>query len=121
VIGHTYKQLWIFFYISDIISDLSSILSIMPVSKKSMKKTMKKTGKKNPNSSFLYNPMDPFNQYPNHETGEEEYGPIPLFGYNKHDPLNMQPFNPNAMSAMMGGPFVQPPHGALAIPMVLTP
>lgn len=86
----------------------------MPVSKKSSKKTSRKpavqSGKKKAKSSFLYNPMDPFNQYPNHETGEEEYGPIPPFGFNKNDPMNMQPFNPNVMNAMFGGgPIYNPP------------
>ena len=32
-----------------------------------------------PDSSFgyglVYNPMDPYNMYPHHETGEEVYGP----------------------------------------------
>lgn len=83
----------------------------MAVSKKSSRKGTKKTStrKKKADSSFLYNPMDPYNQYPNYQTGEEEYGPIPPFGYNKEDPLNMQPFNPNVMNAMMGGPVVHPP------------
>lgn len=60
-----------------------------------------------PDSSFgygmVYNPMDPYNMYPHHETGEKVYGPPPLFGINKHDPLNMQPFNPNMFSGLMGG------------------
>lgn len=97
----------------------------MPVSRKNTKntrkaskKTTRRGGKKRASSSFLPlplgptmgvpNPVDPFNQYPNHETGEEEYGPIPPFGFNKHDMLNMKPFNPNALSAVTGGPIVQP-------------
>lgn len=98
----------------------------MPVSrkntkgtKKTSKKTTRRGGKKRASSSFLPlpmglstmgvpNPADPFNQYPNHETGEEEYGPIPPFGFNKHDMMNMKPFNPNALSAVMGGPIAQP-------------
>lgn len=67
-----------------------------------------------PDSSFgygmVYNPMDPYNMYPHHETGEKVYGPPPLFGINKHDPLNMQPFNPNMFSGLMGG-------AAPAVPM----
>ena len=81
------------------------------VSKKSgaSKKKTKSSGRKKAGSSFMYNPIDPFNQYPNHETGEEEYGPIPPFGYNKHDVMNMKPFNPNVMSSMLGGPMMYPP------------
>ena len=91
--------------------------------KRSSRKTTRKTGKKRASSSFLPlplgptmgvpNPADPFNQYPNHETGEEEYGPIPPFGFNKHDMMNMKPFNPNALNAVMGGPIVQPQVGAI--------
>jgi len=100
----------------------------MPV-RKSRKSS--KSGKKKASSSFLYNPVDPLNQYPNYKTGEEEYGPIPPFGYNEHDPMNMQPFNPNMMSAVMGGPMhypspavnaistlaMPPPYNMLAAPM----
>ena len=61
-----------------------------------------------PDSSFgyglVYNPMDPYNMYPHHETGEEIYGPPPLFGINKHDPLNMKPFNPNVFAGLVGAP-----------------
>ena len=102
----------------------------MPVSRKNTRNTKKpakksgrRTGKKRASSSFLPlpigptmgvpNPADPFNQYPNHETGEEEYGPIPPFGFNKHDMMNMKPFNPNALSAVMGGPMVHPQVGAV--------
>lgn len=92
----------------------------MPVSKKSTKKTAKRTtkksGKKTAKSSFTFNPMDPHNQFPNYKTGEEEYGPIPPFGYNKHDVMNMKPFNPNVMNAMMGGPLIHPPAGGVLIP-----
>lgn len=98
----------------------------MPVSRKTTKskKSTRKTGRK-AKSSFLPmsmmgvptvgipNPADPFNQYPNHETGEEEYGPIPPFGFNKHDLMNMKPYNPNALSAVMGGPMVHPQVGAV--------
>ncbi len=63
-----------------------------------------------PDSSFghglVYNPLDPYNMYPHHETGEEVYGPPPLFGINKHDPFNMKPFNPNAFSGLFGQPPV---------------
>ncbi|CAM9102371.1 unnamed protein product [Ectocarpus sp. 8 AP-2014] len=66
-----------------------------------------------PDSSFgyglNYNPMDPYNMYPHHETGEEVYGPPPLFGINKHDPLNMKPFNPNAFSGLFGAPATSVP------------
>lgn len=65
-----------------------------------------------PDSSFgyglNYNPMDPYNMYPHHETGEEVYGPPPLFGINKHDPLNMKPFNPNVFSGLFGAPAAPP-------------
>lgn len=54
---------------------------------------------------LVYNPLDPTNSFPHHETGEEVYGPPPLFGMNKHDPFNMKPFNPNALAGL----FAQPP------------
>jgi hypothetical protein len=61
-----------------------------------------------PDSSFgyglNYNPLDPYNMYPHHETGEEVYGPPPMFGINKHDPLNMKPFNPNMFGGLAGVP-----------------
>lgn len=56
-----------------------------------------------------YNPIDPYNMYPHHETGEEKYGPPPMFGYNKHDPLNMKPFNPNMYAGLFGAPVVPSP------------
>lgn len=63
-----------------------------------------------PDSSFgyglVYNPMDPYNMYPHHETGEEIYGPPPMFGYNKFDPLNMKPFNPNVFGGLFGSSAV---------------
>ncbi|CAM9206202.1 unnamed protein product, partial [Pylaiella littoralis] len=66
-----------------------------------------------PDSSFgyglNYNPMDPYNMYPHHETGEKVYGPPPMFGYNKHDPFNMKPFNPNVFGSLFGTPAAQPP------------
>jgi len=66
-----------------------------------------------PGSSFgyglNYNPLDPYNMYPHHETGEEVYGPPPLFGINQHDPLNMKPFNPNMFSGMFGPPVAPSP------------
>lgn len=66
-----------------------------------------------PDSSFgyglVYNPLDPYNMYPHHETGEETYGPPPLFGINKHDPFNMKPFNPNMFSGLMGAPAAASP------------
>ncbi|AAK14507.1 unnamed protein product [Ectocarpus sp. 4 AP-2014] len=66
-----------------------------------------------PDSSFgyglNYNPMDPLNMYPHHETGEEVYGPPPLFGINPHDPFNMKPFNPNAFSGLFGAPAMATP------------
>ncbi|CAM9104898.1 unnamed protein product [Ectocarpus sp. 12 AP-2014] len=65
-----------------------------------------------PDSSFgyglNYNPLDPLNSYPHHETGEEVYGPPPLFGMNKYDPLNMKPFNPNMFSGLFGAPAPAP-------------
>ncbi len=76
----------------------------MPASKSSTKARRPTTKKKKKaDSSIYYNQMDPFNQYPNYQTGEEEYGPIPPFGYNPHDPLNMKPFNPNVLGAVFGG------------------
>ncbi|CAM9501576.1 unnamed protein product [Ectocarpus sp. 13 AM-2016] len=61
-----------------------------------------------PDSAFgyglNYNPMDPYNMYPHHETGEEVYGPPPPFGINKHDLFNMKPFNPSAFSGLFGAP-----------------
>ena len=61
-----------------------------------------------PDSSFghglVYNPLDPYNMYPHHETGEEVYGPPPMFGINKHDPFNMKPFNPNMFSGLLPAP-----------------
>ena len=66
-----------------------------------------------PDSSFgyglNYNPMDPYNMYPHHETGEEVYGPPPMFGMNKHDPFNMKPFNPNMFAGLMGAPVAASP------------
>lgn len=66
-----------------------------------------------PDSSFgyglNYNPMDPYNMYPHHETGEEVYGPPPMFGINKQDPFNMKPFNPNMLSGMFGAPVAASP------------
>lgn len=56
-----------------------------------------------------YNPMDPYNMYPHHETGEEKYGPPPMFGINKHDPFNMKPFNPNMFAGMFGAPVAPSP------------
>lgn len=71
------------------------------------------TGSEEPDSSFgyglNYNAMDPYNMYPHHETGEEVYGPPPMFGYNKHDPMNMKPFNPNMFGALFGTPIAQAP------------
>lgn len=75
------------------------------------------TSSAEPDSSFgyglNYNPMDPYNMYPHHETGEEVYGPPPLFGINKHDPFNTKPFNPNMFSGLMGAPaaLAPVPHG----------
>lgn len=70
-----------------------------------------------PDSSFgyglNYNPVDPYNMYPHHETGEEVYGPPPMFGYNRHDPMNMKPFNPNMLGGLFGAP-VAPPVAPLA-------
>ncbi|CAM9099533.1 unnamed protein product, partial [Sphacelaria rigidula] len=61
-----------------------------------------------PDSSFgyglNYNPLDPYNMYPHHETGEEVYGPPPMFGINKHDPFNMKPFNPNMFGGLAAAP-----------------
>lgn len=66
-----------------------------------------------PDSSFgyglNYNPMDPYNMYPHHETGEEVYGPPPMFGINKHDPFNTKPFNPNLFAGMFGAPVAAAP------------
>lgn len=63
-----------------------------------------------PDSSFgygmNYNPIDPYNMYPHHETGEEVYGPPPMLGYNKHDPFNMKPFNPNMFGSLFGTPVM---------------
>lgn len=64
---------------------------------------------KSADSSMFYNLADPDNRFPNYETGAEEYGPAPPFGYNKHDPFNMKPFNPNLISALTGGPMHYPP------------
>lgn len=65
-----------------------------------------------PDSSFgyglNYNPVDPYNMYPHHETGEKVYGPPPMFGYNKHDPMNMEPFNPNMLGGLFGAPVAPP-------------
>lgn len=72
-------------------------------------KDQKKKSTKKPSSSFLHNPVDPLNQYPNYQTGSEEYGPPPPFGINNNDPFNMKPFNPNVINSVFGGPIVHPP------------
>ena len=78
-------------------------------STQSKKKTTRKTSKKSAGSSFLHNPVDPMNQYPNYLTGKDEYGPPPPFGINEHDTFNMKPFNPNVVNSIFGGPIVHPP------------
>ncbi len=72
-------------------------------------------------SSMFYNSMDPANMFPHHVTGEEVYGPPPPFGYNKHDPFNMKPFNPDMFAGMFGTPVAQPPVPATLGPNPFTP
>lgn len=72
-------------------------------------------------SSMFYNRMDPMNMFPHHITGEEVYGPPPPFGYNKHDPFNMKPFNPDMFGSMFGTPVAQPAVSATMGPNPFTP
>lgn len=69
-------------------------------------------GEERTDSSFgygmNYNPIDPYNMYPQNETGEEVYGLPPMLGCNKHHLLYMKLFNPNMFGSLFGVPVMQP-------------
>jgi hypothetical protein len=65
------------------------------------------------NSMAFPNPLDPLSRYPNYQTGAAEYGPIPPFGLNPKDPLNLAP---NPFSADSKGDPVFNPMMGMGIP-----